>query len=108
MSPLRQDLSKEASVIIWKPPAFIIVAGTFAVFFLGLGAVLVNLLGILPPGDQAGAVMSAAWGISIILADVGYRRSTELSLFDMSQSTVFFVIPTWVVGIPVIVWGQTL
>ena len=69
---------------------------------------VVNLLGILPPGDQAGAVMSAAWGISIILGDIAYRRHTEMSLFDMSQSTVFFVIPTWVVGIPVIVWGQSL
>ena len=95
-------------MVIWKPPAFLIVAGTFVVFFLGLGAVVVNLLGILPPGDQAGAFMSLAWGISIILADVAYRRYTELTLFDMSQSTVFFVVPTWVVGIPVIIWGQSL
>ena len=95
-------------MVIWKPPAFLIVASTFVVFFLGLGAVVVNLLGILPPGDQAGSVMSLAWGISIILADVAYRRYAELSLFDMSQSTMFFVVPTWVVGIPVIIWGQSL
>ena len=95
-------------MIIWKLPAFLIIASTFVVFFLGLGAVVVNLLGILAPGDQAGAVMSLAWGISIILADIAYRRYTELSLFDMSQSTMFFVVPTWVVGIPVIIWGQSL
>ncbi len=95
-------------MIIWRPPAFLILSITFGVFFLGLGAVVVNLLGILPPGDQAGAVMSLAWGVSIILADIGYRKYMELTLFDVSQSTVFFVIPTWVVGIPVIIWGQSL
>lgn len=95
-------------MLIWRPPAFLIIFGSFAVLFLGGGFLLVNALGVMPPGDQSGAVASWLWGVGIVLADVWYRRSQGMSLFDLAASTVFFVIPTWVVGIVVILFGTQL
>jgi hypothetical protein len=92
-------------VIIWRPPAVFIIVTNGLIFFVGLGALLVQGLHVMEPGDRAGVVMASAWGVGIILSDAWYRRRAGMTAFDLSRSTVFWFIPTWVVGIGVILLG---
>lgn len=94
-------------MVIWKPPALLIILGSFVLLFLGGGFLLVNALEIIPPGNRAGAVASWLWGVGIIVSDLWYRRSQAMPLLDPAASTVFFVIPTWAVGIvPILIGAQ--
>ena len=93
-------------MLIWKPPALMILGANFGVF-LGLGFLLVTALGLIEPGDAAGGAFFCLMGLGIAASDIVWRRSQELSLGNLEASTLFFVIPTWIAGVASFLYGLT-
>ena len=52
-----------------------------------------------------GKYLSLIVGGVVLVGDVGYRRNNAMTLFDLRASTVFFIIPTWLVGAAVFLTG---
>ncbi len=92
-------------MFIWKPPAVLIIFGNLSVLFFGLGFLLVNMLEVMPVGDATGVVLVRLAGLGIAITDVAYQRAQNLSVVSLEASTTFFVIPSWVVGLVLLVFA---
>ena len=97
-------LARSICRLFFDPPAIVILGGCFGVIFVGGGIFLVDH-DILQEGNRSLILLASATGLAIIGLDVWYRRSNALSLFSIKASTVFFVIPTWAVGVAVLIAG---
>ena len=95
-------------MFVYKPPAALIILGNMVVLFFGVGFLLVNVLDILAPGNRAGGVMTALWALGTIITDVLYRRSQKRALFDLQVSTIFCVVPSWLVGVGLLFFAAVL
>ncbi len=92
-------------MLVWKPPAVVIIFGNFGVLVLGLGFLLVNVLEVMPVGDSTAVLLVRLAGLGIAITDVAYRRAQNLSVMSLEASTIFFVIPSWVVGLVLLVFA---
>jgi hypothetical protein len=84
--------------MIWSPPALLIIIMSGVVFYGGVGYGLLHAL--------FGVEEKLALGIGLLLAslcailmDVAHRSSEQMTAFDRSQSTLMFVVPTWLAGV---------
>lgn len=94
-----------------RPPSVLIIGGCFLGIFFGGGLLLVAEMKVLPEGYRSLALLAWATGFAIVGLDVWFRRSNGISLFSLKASTIFYVIPTWVVGVVFLVaglrwWGE--
>ena len=69
---------------------------------------LVNLLEVMPVGDATGVPLVRLAGLGIAISDVAYRRAQSLSVMSLEASTIFFVIPSWLVGLVLLVFAGPL
>jgi len=78
-------------ILIWKKPAMeILILSTL------VAAVLRE---ILPLGYEATTPIAVLlWGCMVFGGDVWFRRSHGLPMFDLRASTLFFILPTWLLG----------
>ena len=95
-------------MFVYKPPAALIIFGNMVVLFFGAGFLLVNVLEVLPPGNQAGAAMTALWAVGTIISDVLYRGAKQRALFDLEESTIFWVVPSWAAGVGLLFFAAVL
>ena len=95
-------------MLFWTPPAFLIIFGNLGVLLFGLGFLLVNVFEVMPVGDATGAVFVRLAGLGIAITDVAYRRAKNLSVMSLQASTIFFVIPSWVVGLVLLIFARPL
>lgn len=91
-------------MIIWKPPAFLIMAISLVISLL-VGYVCKTVLEWVTTEDSARALLFIIWGITAVAGDLQWRRDNSLELFDLSASTLFFVLPTWLVGSALLIGG---
>ncbi len=94
-----------------RPPSVLIIGGCFLAIFLGGGLLPDAEMKVLPEGYRGMAPLAWATGFAIVGLDVWFRRSNGYSLFSLKASTIFYVIPTWVVGVGFLVaglrwWGE--
>jgi hypothetical protein len=91
-------------ILIGKPPALQIVCVS-----LIIPIAIVFCSAALKPSEAVGGLVAAfailVYGGSVVGADLRHRRDEGLSAFSLAQSTLFFLIPTWVVGVPIALAG---
>ena len=93
-------------MLIWRPPALMIIGINMGVFGLLL-FLFVTMMELIQPGPTAGGVYFLLTGAGIVGSDIWYRRGQELPMFSLETSTLFFVVPTWVAGGGLFIYGFT-
>ena len=80
-------------VLIWKGPALLILLVCFAVAY--------GIVSVMPAVDEPTRMASGTviGGLATLSVDLVYRRKQGLKPFDLSRSTVFFIVPTWTFGL---------
>ena len=86
-------------MLVWKPPAFFIVGANMLLFLVGGGLFGVHVLEALPAEDSTMMALMRLTGVGIVISDIWYRRDQQIPFFSLEASRLFFVIPTWAVGI---------
>lgn len=103
-------LEDHAVLVVWKPPALKILI----LSILGNLAWAVTIAALFFSKGKSGTetqfellicLFIAITGVSILWADLRFRRREELSLMSRNASTVFFFFPTWVVGVLVFLFS---
>jgi len=86
-------------MLVWKPPAFLIVGANMLAFLVGGGLFGIHVLEALPAEDSTMMALVRVTGVGIVISDIWYRRDQQIPFFGLEASTFVFVIPTWTVGI---------
>ena len=86
-------------MLVWKPPAFLIVGANMLALLVGGGLFGIHVLEALPAEDSTMMALVRLTGVGIVISDLWYRRDQQIPFFSLEASTFFFVIPTWAVGI---------
>ena len=82
-------------ILFWKGPALlIIILSVIAGVLLALGIQAIFDFS----DDTMGALLIILSSIGILGGDIYYRKNNRMSMFSLKASTVFFVIPTWIIG----------
>lgn len=85
-------------MIIYRGPAEIIIVCSVIAGF-ALGFLVEWLFGMDTDTDALVLIAGCSAGIFAIVGDFIYRKNNMLGLFSLRASTVFFIFPTWVVGV---------
>jgi len=89
-------------IVFWRPPAMMIIGLNIVGGALVVGyIVLHSIFGIEEViANSIGFILGC---IGIIITDILYRRKNKRRLDDVGVSSVFWLFPTWVVGIILII-----
>ncbi len=91
-------------MLFWKSPALAIALCNLILFQGGVGYGLLHLI-VGMSSERSTAVGFILAGLGWAICDLIYRNGEDLGPFDLSQSTFMFLLPTWMVGIMLTIYG---
>jgi Ca2+/Na+ antiporter len=99
-------------LIIWKRPSLDIIGWSIILNLLWTLVPFFIVGNIVDDKDTRDELFGAIGityviivGLSIIVADIRHRRRRSIGLFSLESSTMFFLIPTWLIGAAVLGFG---